>query len=94
MKRLLTTQSLYAWLTILLLPMEAWAQTRVYGPTVAGIPMDFILFGATLIGVALFHNRVLLVASSGLLVIILYKRGGRLAPPALFGFPVITFSYM
>ncbi|MBF0213060.1 MAG: citrate transporter [Magnetococcales bacterium] len=53
--------------------MEAWAQTRVDGPTVAGIPMDFILFGATLIGVALFHNRVLLVASSGLLVIILYN---------------------
>ncbi|MBF0270633.1 MAG: citrate transporter [Magnetococcales bacterium] len=57
----------------LLLPDNAWAQSRLDGPTVAGVPVDFILFGLTLIGVALFHNRVLHVALGGLAVIVLYN---------------------
>jgi Na+/H+ antiporter NhaD/arsenite permease-like protein len=40
---------------------------------VLGIPVDFILFALTLIGVALFHHYVLQVALGGLAVITLYK---------------------
>jgi len=42
-------------------------------PTVAGIPVDFILFALTLAGVALFHHHTLRVAVIGLVVITLYK---------------------
>ena len=38
-----------------------------------GVPMEFVLFGLTLTGVALFHHRVLQVALTGLVVITLYK---------------------
>jgi Na+/H+ antiporter NhaD/arsenite permease-like protein len=38
-----------------------------------GIPVDFILFALTLLGVALFHDRTLLVALTGLVTITLYK---------------------
>ena len=41
----------------------------------AGIPVDFILFGLTLLGVALFHRHTLYVALAGLVVITLYKLG-------------------
>lgn len=40
---------------------------------ILGIPLDFILFGATLLGVALFHHYVLQVALTGLVVISGYK---------------------
>jgi len=40
---------------------------------VLGVPLEFILFGATLLGVALFHNRTLEVAAGGLGLIVLYK---------------------
>lgn len=43
------------------------------GPAVAGIPVDFILFALTLLGVALFHHHVLKVALTGLAVIAVYK---------------------
>jgi Na+/H+ antiporter NhaD/arsenite permease-like protein len=38
-----------------------------------GIPVDFIFFGLTLLGVALFHHHTLAVALTGLTVISLYK---------------------
>jgi Na+/H+ antiporter NhaD/arsenite permease-like protein len=38
-----------------------------------GIPVDFILFALTLLGVALFHHHTLPVALTGLAAIILYK---------------------
>jgi Na+/H+ antiporter NhaD/arsenite permease-like protein len=41
--------------------------------TLAGIPVDFILFGLTLLGVALFHNKTLHVALVGLATISVYK---------------------
>jgi Na+/H+ antiporter NhaD/arsenite permease-like protein len=41
--------------------------------TVYGIPVDFILFGLTLLGVALFHHHTLPVALGGLAAIIAYK---------------------
>jgi Na+/H+ antiporter NhaD/arsenite permease-like protein len=40
---------------------------------VYGIPVDFILFALTLLGVALFHNRTLQVALTGLAAVTLYK---------------------
>lgn len=42
-------------------------------PMVAGIPVDFILFALTLLGVALFHNYTLYVALTGLVTVTLYK---------------------
>jgi len=43
------------------------------GIHVAGIPFEFILFGATLVSVAVYHNHTLKVALIGLAVITLYK---------------------
>ena len=42
-------------------------------PEIAGIPIDFILFALTLLGVALFHNQTLFVALAGVGTISLYK---------------------
>ncbi len=41
--------------------------------SIAGVPVDFILFAFTLLGVALFHHHTLYVALTGLVVITLYK---------------------
>lgn len=49
-------------------PVEAIPLNRMFG-----IPVDFLLFAATLIGVALFHHRTLQVALTGLSAIIAYK---------------------
>ncbi|NJD32892.1 MAG: citrate transporter [Gammaproteobacteria bacterium] len=38
-----------------------------------GVPLEFILFGVTLAGVALFHGRTLEVAAAGLAAVIAYK---------------------
>ena len=48
---------------------------RVEDPAccVFGIPVDFILFALTLLGVALFHHHTLPVALTGLAAIIVYK---------------------
>ena len=56
---------------LLMLPAVAFAAGDL--PTVAGIPVDFILFALTLLGVALFHNATLYVALTGLVTISLYK---------------------
>ena len=42
-------------------------------PSVFGIPVDFILFACTLLGVALFHGHTLRVALIGLATIVTYK---------------------
>ncbi len=54
-----------------LLPLSAFAAGNT--PNVGGIPLDFILFALTLLGVALFHNATLYVALTGLATISLYK---------------------
>jgi hypothetical protein len=41
--------------------------------SVAGIPLDFVLFALTLLGVALFHRYTLYVALGGMVAIALYK---------------------
>ena len=43
------------------------------GPAFLGIPVDFILFALTLLGVALMHEQTLKVALTGLAVIVVYK---------------------
>ncbi len=43
------------------------------GPALVGVPLDFILFGLTLLGVALFHHKTLQVGLTGLGVITIYK---------------------
>jgi len=43
------------------------------GPLIWGVPLDFILFAATLLGVAIFHRHVLKVALGGLALIGVYK---------------------
>lgn len=42
-------------------------------PEIGGIPLEFLLFGATLLGVALFHHYTLQVALTGLVSVTLYK---------------------
>src|SRR5215470_12345078 len=44
-------------------------------PALAGIPIDFILFALTLVGIALFHRHTLPIAVGGLAVISLWKVG-------------------
>ena len=61
-------------LTLLLFAGNAFAAGPVAdGPAIAGIPIDFILFALTLLGVALFHNHTLRVGLIGLATITLYK---------------------
>jgi Na+/H+ antiporter NhaD/arsenite permease-like protein len=54
---------------------------------VFGIPVDFILFALTLIGVAIFHHKTLQVALTGLAAIVIYKLAftGFKFGPGLFG---------
>jgi hypothetical protein len=47
--------------------------SRMQNPSVFGIPVDFILLGLTLTGVAVFHKCTLRVALTGLITIIIYK---------------------
>ena len=58
-------------LLLTMFPLPALAQGGL--PTLAGIPLDFILFALTLLGVALFHNSTRYVALTGLVTISLYK---------------------
>ncbi|MEO5370127.1 MAG: hypothetical protein H7833_08665 [Magnetococcus sp. DMHC-1] len=60
---------------MLLVPESAWAggSSAHVGPSVFGIPVDFLLFACTLLGVALFHRHTLQVALTGLAIIATYK---------------------
>jgi Na+/H+ antiporter NhaD/arsenite permease-like protein len=42
-------------------------------PALYGIPVDFLLFGLTLLGVALFHHHTLGIALAGLVTVSIYK---------------------
>lgn len=42
-------------------------------PALYGVPVEFILFAAVLLGVAVFHHHTLRVALTGLVIIVLYK---------------------
>ncbi len=60
-------------LVLALMLMSTPAAAQSGAPTnllyVAGIPIDFILFALTLLGVALFHHQTLRVALTGLAAI-------------------------
>ena len=59
---------------LLIAPSAAFARVGAFaGPTVAGIPVEFILFAAVLLGVALFHHYTFPIAAGGALAIALYK---------------------
>ena len=63
-------------LLLLALPGSAFAQeaaTRFSGASVGPVPVEFILFGLVLLGVALFHNKTMQIAIGGAVVIALYK---------------------
>jgi Na+/H+ antiporter NhaD/arsenite permease-like protein len=60
----------------LALPATAASAPAISSPEpiyLLGIPVDFILFGATLLGVAVFHHHTLPVALTGLGAIVAYK---------------------
>src|SRR5437762_5299495 len=57
---------------ILLMPAPVMAEP-VEPPLIAGVPIDFILFALTLVGIALFHHHTLPIAVGGLLVISTFK---------------------
>ncbi len=59
----------------LLLVTASAAAAPVEPPALAGIPIDFILFAATLVGIALVHRHTLPIAVGGLAVISLWKIG-------------------
>jgi Na+/H+ antiporter NhaD/arsenite permease-like protein len=59
---------------LLIAPSLALAAGGAFaGPTVAGIPVEFALFAATLLAVALFHHHTMPIAVTGATVIALYK---------------------
>jgi Na+/H+ antiporter NhaD/arsenite permease-like protein len=58
---------------LLLAPAAAMASSAGMDPALFGIRVEFILFGLTLLGVALFHHHTLQVAVTGLTVIASYK---------------------
>ena len=55
------------------LPAYAMAAPAGEPPVFFGIPVDFLLFAATLLGVALFHHHTLRVAVTGLAAIVAYQ---------------------
>ncbi|MCM8594801.1 citrate transporter [Accumulibacter sp.] len=69
---------------------EAATGSAGEGPQVLGIPVDFVLFALTLLGVALFHHHTLQVALTGLITIGIYKLAftGFAAGPGLTGLAV------
>ena len=63
-----------ATLTVLASPAVAAAATAAVEPIIVlGIPVDFILFALTLVGVALFHHHTLPIALAGLAAVTAYK---------------------
>jgi Na+/H+ antiporter NhaD/arsenite permease-like protein len=49
------------------------AESGFAGPVVFGIPIEFVLFASTLLGVALFHHHTMPIALTGAIVIAIYK---------------------
>ncbi len=53
--------------------LSAHAAAPLARPSLLGVPLDFVLFAAVLLGVALWHGHTLKVALGGALVITLYQ---------------------
>jgi Na+/H+ antiporter NhaD/arsenite permease-like protein len=60
-------------LAILFFAMPSLSAADGNVPLLAGIRPEFILFGLTLLGVAIFHHRTMYVALIGLLAILIFK---------------------
>jgi Na+/H+ antiporter NhaD/arsenite permease-like protein len=77
LSRALRAAPIAAALLLLVVSPAALAATEAAHPVsllyIGPVPLDFILFGLTLLGVALFHHHTLKVALTGLAVITLYK---------------------
>ena len=61
---------------LLALPRSAFArsaETGFSGPSLGPVPVEFILFGLVLAGVALLHHHTMRVALAGAIIIALYK---------------------
>jgi Na+/H+ antiporter NhaD/arsenite permease-like protein len=58
---------------VVLLLLAPAVQAAGSGPAVFGIPIEFILFALTLLGVALFHNQTFYVSLAGVSAVALYK---------------------
>ncbi len=71
----LAPKSIVAAIVLCFTVWPAHAAGAAGAPAIAGVPVDFILFGLTLLGVALFHHHTLRVALTGLAIITLYKLG-------------------
>lgn len=54
-------------------PAQAALSSAISSPALAGVPIEFLLFAATLLGIAVFHTRTLQIALGGLLGVVLYK---------------------
>lgn len=66
--------AIMALLVLLLMPTSAFANPLPADyPMVFGIPIDFILFAAILVGIAVFHHHTFNIAFTGVSVIVVYK---------------------
>jgi hypothetical protein len=76
-------------LAAILVAFASPARAAIAGetPALLGVPIEFVLFALTLLGVAAFHHRTLEVALTGLAAITLYKLGftGFKAGPGIGG---------
>ncbi len=58
---------------VALLALSSGAAWAADAPAIAGIPVEFILFALTLLGVALFHHHTFNVALAGVIAVASYK---------------------
>jgi Na+/H+ antiporter NhaD/arsenite permease-like protein len=71
--RHLLIRALLFTITLLLVPVLSFAAGSGHPPLVFGIRAEFIIFGLTLLGVALFHHHTMYVALIGLTAIIITR---------------------
>jgi hypothetical protein len=56
----------------LILPAFTFAAVPAEIPLIFGIRLEFIIFALTLVGVAVFHHKTMIVALTGLAAILLF----------------------
>jgi len=60
-------------MSFILMPLLVFAESHSDGFSIGGVRVEFLLFGITLLSVAIFHNHTYWVGITGLIVILLYK---------------------
>jgi len=63
----------FPFLALLLMPAVGYSQSAGSIPSIGPVRVEFILFVLTLIGVALFHNKTMYVALTGLAMVLTFK---------------------